>query len=540
MYCEFYGFTEKPFHITPNPRFLFLSKIHKEALAHLLYGIDNHVGFVELTGEVGTGKTTTLRTLLGQLGEGRYRTALIFNPCLSALELLRSINREFGLPAEGLGNGELIEELNRFLLEENHQGRTVVLVIDEAQNLTPQVLEQIRLISNLETESDKLIQIVLAGQPELLQVMERPELRQLAQRMAVRYHLRSLDYADTRAYIAHRLTVAGGRGVAAFTEAACKRIYRYSGGSPRLINIACDRALVVGYGDGTWKISGRQAAAAIGELRGTRSPASRRTRLLAAVAAIALIVGLVGLFLARQTRIPVAARPAVPAAASAAPATAAPPAAAPAQPLWQEAPTRPLPAVNALAGLWQVAPLPGDKAGQSTSVRQLANRAGLAVLPANGSLDRLLRHDLPILAVVTPPGSQERRYLAIIAADRETVTVAPALAGQTVIPRHQLAQVWQRRGFLLWKNLQDIPTGLAHGAAGVAVLRLQILLKGAGTLSGEPTGVFDDITEDAIKTFQKRQGLTPDGRPGAQTLLLLYRHGSTFPVPRLGNPKERA
>ncbi|HEY5973369.1 MAG TPA: AAA family ATPase, partial [Geobacteraceae bacterium] len=183
MYCEFYGFTEKPFHITPNPRFLFLSKIHKEALAHLLYGIDNHVGFIELTGEVGTGKTTTLRTLLEQLEEGPYRTALIFNPCLSALELLRSINQEFGLPAEGLGNAELIEHLNRFLLEENRQGRTVVLVIDEAQNLTPQVLEQIRLISNLETESDKLIQIVLAGQPELLQVLERPELRQLAQRV---------------------------------------------------------------------------------------------------------------------------------------------------------------------------------------------------------------------------------------------------------------------------------------------------------------------------------------------------------------------
>jgi general secretion pathway protein A len=540
MYCEFYGFTEKPFHITPNPRFLFLSKIHKEALAHLLYGIDNHVGFVELTGEVGTGKTTTLRTLLGQLGEGQYRTALIFNPCLSALELLRSINREFGLPAEGLGNGELIEELNRFLLEENHQGRTVVLVIDEAQNLTPQVLEQIRLISNLETESDKLIQIVLAGQPELLQVMERPELRQLAQRMAVRYHLRSLDYADTRAYIAHRLTVAGGRGVAAFTEAACRRIYRYSGGSPRLINIACDRALVVGYGDGTWKISGRQAAAAIGELRGTGSPASRRTRLLTAAAALALIVGLAGLFLARKARIPVAARPAVPAAASSAPATAAPPAAVPAQPLWQEASTEPLPAVNALAGLWQVAPLPDDLAGQSTSVRRLANRAGLAVLPVYGSLDRLLRHDLPILAVVTPPGSQERRYLAIIAADRETATVEPALAGQAVISRHQLAQVLQRRCFLLWKNHQGIPTNLAPGANGVAVLRLQILLKGAGMLSGEPTGVFDDVTEDAIKTFQKRQTLTPDGRPGAQTLLLLYRHGSTFPVPRLGNPKERA
>jgi len=163
MYCEFYGFREKPFNITPNPRFLFLSKHHREAFAHLLYGIDNHAGFIKLTGEVGTGKTTVLRTLFEQLDERGHRTALIFNPCLTAQELMRSINREFGIPWEGLNSSELLDSLNRFLLDENTSGRTVVLVIDEAQNLEPQVLEQIRLISNLETKTDKLIQIVLAG-----------------------------------------------------------------------------------------------------------------------------------------------------------------------------------------------------------------------------------------------------------------------------------------------------------------------------------------------------------------------------------------
>ena len=162
MYCTYYGFREKPFTITPNPRFIFLSKNHREAFAHLLYGIDNHAGFIELTGEVGTGKTTVLRTLFEQLDERGIRTALIFNPCLSAQELMRSINREFGIPSEGLNSSELLDELNRFLLAESSAGRTVVLVIDEAQNLEPQVLEQIRLISNLETETDKLIQIVLA------------------------------------------------------------------------------------------------------------------------------------------------------------------------------------------------------------------------------------------------------------------------------------------------------------------------------------------------------------------------------------------
>ena len=197
MYRAYFGFREKPFNITPNPRFLYLSKQHKEAFAHLLYGIKNHAGFIELTGEVGTGKTTVLRTLLGQLDESTYICALILNPCLSALELLRNINREFGIPHEGLENGDLLEELNRFLLAENRAGKTVVLVIDEAQNLAPQVLEQIRLISNLETESDKLIQIVLAGQPELNAMLAKPELRQLAQRITVRYHLLPMDFEDS-------------------------------------------------------------------------------------------------------------------------------------------------------------------------------------------------------------------------------------------------------------------------------------------------------------------------------------------------------
>src|SRR5512136_2325630 len=189
MYCEFYGFKEKPFTVTPNPRFMFLSKNHKEAFAHLLYGIDNHAGFIVLTGEVGTGKTTVLRTLLVQFDTTAIRSALILNPCLSALELLRAINREYAIPWEGLSAQELLEALNRFLLEEKKEGRTVVLVIDEAQNLEPQVLEQIRLISNLETETDKLIQIVLAGQPELAEILGKPELRQLRQRVTVRFHL---------------------------------------------------------------------------------------------------------------------------------------------------------------------------------------------------------------------------------------------------------------------------------------------------------------------------------------------------------------
>lgn len=267
MYLDFYGFKEKPFTITPNPRFLYLSKNHKEVFAHLLYGIQEHSGFIAVTGEVGTGKTTVLRTLLGQLDDDAYRLAFIFNPCISAIDLLRSINREFGIDAEGASNSELINALNVFLLAQKNEGRTVVLVIDEAQNLEPSVLEQIRLLSNLETDTDKLIQIVLVGQPELSELLSRNELRQLNQRITVRYHLDKMDFEDTCDYIGHRLRVAGGSNHTVFNPPALKKIYRYADGFPRLINILCARALLVGYAEGCREVSPRMIAAAIEELR---------------------------------------------------------------------------------------------------------------------------------------------------------------------------------------------------------------------------------------------------------------------------------
>jgi general secretion pathway protein A len=270
MYTKYYGFNEKPFTLTPNPRFIYLSKNHKEAFAHLLYGINNHYGFIELIGEVGTGKTTVLRTLLSQLNEENYRSALIFNPCLTGVELLRSINHEFGLNSKSEYANELLEELNRFLLNENSRGITVVLVIDEAQNLSPAILEQLRLISNLETDDDKLIQIVLAGQPELSALLDLPELRQLNQRIAVRYRLRSMSMDETCTYIRHRMVVAGETGGVSFSRSALKLIHLYSRGLPRLINNLCDRALLIGYGDEQRRISAGTITRAIREMLNVR------------------------------------------------------------------------------------------------------------------------------------------------------------------------------------------------------------------------------------------------------------------------------
>ncbi|MGH8056605.1 MAG: ExeA family protein, partial [Candidatus Entotheonellia bacterium] len=267
MYCAFFGLQEKPFSVTPDPRFLFLSQSHQEALGHLLYGIEERKGFIEVTGEVGTGKTVVCRALLERLGP-HVRTALVFNSFLSELELLRSINEDFGIAAHGNTKKELIDELNRFLIEGFREGRNAVVIIDEAQNLAPAVLEQIRMLSNLETAGGKLLQIILVGQPELRVQLNRPDLRQLNQRIAVRYHISPLDRHATVDYIHHRLLVAGSHGGVRFTSFALNRIYRESQGIPRKINLLCDRALLTGYVRGTTEIDRRTVRQASAELAG--------------------------------------------------------------------------------------------------------------------------------------------------------------------------------------------------------------------------------------------------------------------------------
>lgn len=267
MYCDFFGFSEKPFTITPNPHFVFLSTVHREAFARLLYGVDSHAGFIALTGEVGTGKTTMLRTLLTQLDPEKYTSALIFNPCMSGEQLLAGICRELGVVAGEQNRSGYMEALNDFLIEQNSTGKTVVLVIDEAQNLEPDVLEQVRMISNLETERDKLIQIILAGQPELNDLLRRHDMRQLNQRITVRCRLTPMELDDTAQYINHRLKISGSRIPDIFTKAAIRRIYRFSHGIPRLINVACEQALVMAWTLEVQAISPSIAAEVIQELQ---------------------------------------------------------------------------------------------------------------------------------------------------------------------------------------------------------------------------------------------------------------------------------
>ena len=267
MYEQFYGFEESPFNITPDPRFLFFSEKHREAFNHLLFGIRERKGFIQITGEVGAGKTTLCRALLEELGDG-YRTALILNPLVSRDQLLWMILHELGLDPEESGGILRLARLNEYLLDQVRHGHDVVLLIDEAQDLSRDLLEQIRLLSNLETDQRKLLQIVLVGQPELRDLLDQRSLRQLRQRITVRYHLRPLSSWETEAYIQHRLHVAGANSRPTFSRGALWWIYRYSRGVPRLVNAICDKSLLAGYVSGSDYLTAKHVRRARHELEG--------------------------------------------------------------------------------------------------------------------------------------------------------------------------------------------------------------------------------------------------------------------------------
>ncbi|MDX1632084.1 MAG: AAA family ATPase [Thermoanaerobaculia bacterium] len=266
MYDEFYGFSEPPFHITPNPRFLYFSRQHQEAFDHLVFGVRERKGFIQLTGEVGAGKTTLCRAFLEHLGSS-YETALVLNPRLTPTQLMRSILVELGLEPHRTRDA-CLADLNEFLLDRVTRGRDVVLLIDEAQDMDRELLEEVRLLSNLETDDRKLLQIVLIGQPELRDLLADDALRQLRQRILVRYHLDPLSADETESYIRYRLGVAGANSRPTFGSGALRAIHRYSGGIPRLINAVCDKTLLCGYVVGVDHLTRSHVRRAVRELEG--------------------------------------------------------------------------------------------------------------------------------------------------------------------------------------------------------------------------------------------------------------------------------
>ncbi|MGB7573152.1 MAG: AAA family ATPase [Thermodesulfobacteriota bacterium] len=541
MYLNFYGFREKPFNLTPDPRFVFLSKTHKEAFAHLLYGINNRAGFIALTGEVGSGKTTVLRALLSQLDADHHRTALIFNPCLSPEVLLQNINREFGIPTNISNNPSFLDSLNVFLLQQNAEGRTVVLVIDEAQNLEAAVLEQIRLISNLETDREKLIQIVLAGQPEFVQMLKKNEMRQLSQRINVRYHLQAMDFDDTIHYINHRLGVAGGRGETIFTRRALQRIYGYSRGLPRLVNAACDRALLAGYTRDTTKIDSSIATAGIKDMRrGTASYTRKRRLILIPTLGLLAAIFATGIYFkwydlthrfdasqrVNATEEPTNKDPVI---------TRDELSRAMAVELGKttEAGSARR-AFNILAGLWNVPPFPeSPNSSRVSGLEREALDRELRLYRFSGNLGALLRINYPAVVEMTVPGIRGRRFVSLVGIEDERLLIDPPIVGRKSLSFRELEKHWSGRGFVLWKDPLNLLRTIPPESKGAHIKQLQDLLREAGAYSKPLTGVYDEETLLAVKGFQSSRGIEQDGIVGGQTLMLLYGSINRFGVPRL-------
>ncbi len=540
MYARHFGLEHLPFSIAPDPRFLYLSEHHREALAHLLFGLDSGGGVVLLSGEIGAGKTTVCRAFLEQM-PAHCRVAYIFNPKLSVVELLTTVCEEFGVahppPAEATVKG-CVDPLNAFLLEGHAAGRQAVLVIDEAQNLDVAVLEQLRLLTNLETRERKLLQIVLIGQPELRELLARPELEQLAQRVIARYHLGPLTEAETRHYIAHRLAIAGARGASPFAPDALRRIHRHSGGVPRRINLLADRALLAAYAAEALQVDGRTVDRAAAEVLPRRGPPGLRRAARPTAVALGLLLAL-GLGWGLGQRGTPDAPPAVaPAGAARRPATAATEAAAQAPAAQADAgsPASPTHAASA--------PAPAD--GTETLLwAELGRRWGLAAEALRGpapcdaaqalglrcqrlelGADALRRLDRPgLLQLPSEDGSGPGETLLLhgwSAAGAELL----GPHGPQALPTARLAGLG-RLGFLtLWR-----PTPGYRGP-GRAVDEAQ-LERALARLSPSQGGLSAGAgLRERVRAFQRQQGLPIDGLIGPLTLMHLNR-ALGAPEPRL-------
>ena len=526
MYLPFYGLAEKPFSITPDPRYLYLSGRHAEALAHLVYGIDEAGGFIQLTGEVGTGKTTIIRSLLARAPKNA-EIALILNPRMNAAEFMLTICEELGILVNDAAEGsvkELIDILNRYLLRAHAEGRRVVLVVDEAQNLEPELLEQVRLLTNLETETQKLLQIILIGQPELRDLLARNDLRQLAQRITGRYHLDPLSRSEAVAYVKHRLRIAGATADI-FTSGALRELYRTSGGVPRLLNIISDRALLGGYADDRHLINAAVVRRAAGEVFGRRVtpgwlPWALGTASLLLVASAAALT-----WRLLQAPAPLA-QPAV-AVTTPAPTVALPVVVAP--------PTPPTPtptltellhaqAANTdidgaywrLFGLWNARYVAGSEDACTQALRQ-----GLECVAQHGSLEQLRGYNRPVILDLMDGGAAHHVVLA-----RLDGKEASLLLGETAqsVPLEDLQRLWQGDYILLWKPQELDTRALSLGMRGANVRALRARLQRWQGQAPDPTGgseYYDEPLQSLVREFQNQSGLKVDGVAGVQTQMLL-------------------
>jgi len=562
MYTSFFGLHEKPFSITPDPRYLFLSERHGEALAHLVYGVTESGGFVQLTGEVGTGKTTLVRSLLLNRMPDNADVAVVLNPQITAHEFLLTICEELGVDVPGQKDSikALTDALNHHLLSAHADGRRTILVVDEAQNLAPAVLEQVRLLTNLETAKQKLLQIILIGQPELRELLGRNDLRQLAQRITGRYHLEPLTRDETAQYIEHRLRVAGALGEI-IDSGAKKEAFRLSQGVPRLINVICDRALLGAYSQEsrviTRRLIKRAAAEVSGELEGT--PVMRRFGMAAGLIGV-VVIGATAWSISQEsapvrvandpvvttppameeTSIPEQGLDSDPLSNAVAEVVLEPAAeAAPEQAtlseelaLAGELTTLDF-ALASLFDLWGLEYAHGRQSGCSQ-----AADAGLACLYQRGSWNGLRQLNRPAILSVIDEGGNSHSLVLVTVNDDDTVELSIGSVAVTH-PVSEISDIWFGQYMLLWRPPGGTPVSLAPGSRGAEVIWLRQSLAEIGdsyVSNAMNSDAYDSDLQNIVRRFQRDNRLAVDGLAGQQTIIVVNSLLGADGTPRLTPP----
>jgi len=543
MYTSFFGLGEKPFAITPDPRYLFMSERHAEALAHLLYGITEAGGFIQLTGEVGTGKTTIVRSLLERM-PGHADVAVILNPQLTPVEFVLTICEELGIfmrDEDVTSIKDLVDLLNRRLLDAHSKGRRIVVIVDEAQNLTPATLEQVRLLTNLETASKKLLQIILIGQPELRELLDRVELRQLAQRITGRYHLAPLSRTETASYVNHRLKVAGAAGEI-FSGAALREVHRLSGGVPRIINVICDRALLGAFTQEQHRIGPGMIREAASEVSG-RSFSPPWMKVLVSSAGSVAVLGL-ALGIWQLTRTTDAEQPIAAAEAATAVIEAAPVQVAQVQPALVPTPPRPQDvaevlvekagmtntesAFSQLFSLWgaKFTPRGGRPCDQ-------ASKQGLACVYQQGTWGQLRTLNRPaILTLIDEDSNAHQVVVSGLVGD----TAKLNLPDETrMVSIASLSRLWYGDYLVLWRPQLGSARALSPGMQGDGVrwLRTKLNTVAGKTDEAPASDYYDEDLVKMVEDFQRQYRLNVDGIAGVQTQIVLDSLGSTPGTPVL-------
>jgi general secretion pathway protein A len=571
MYNKFFGFKEKPFKLVPNPAYFYLSKSHEEAMAHLNYAISQGDGFVEITGEVGTGKTTLCRAFLESLN-GTVEAAYIFNPKLGPKQLLKTINEEFGLDTQGDNIKDLIDTLNAFLMQKKAGGKKVILLIDEAQNLNRNVLEQLRLLSNLETNRDKLLQIILVGQPELSEILNSHALRQVGQRITLNYRLSPLTFTECKEYIHYRINIAAQKTAIKFDRSAYRQIYKYSKGIPRVINIVCDRALLTAFVLNQFKITTRIAKTSIKELatRGTLKNYGLSTGKWVLMSLSFLSIVFLGVVLYQPIMDRITATFAAPADSEPNPVsradvvdtqtgdaiaeeeTAGQPGSVTTPQTESNFPAISLagylmnmdgrssrqPALAQAMKLWksgtQFTPYLNDIDHDQTYFRLSAKSSGLFIHRVETDMAFLKKLNLPAILEFYPPGSPSPGYLTLSRIDGDKIILQGRDETEWIVTQlEELEFYWSGVAYLPWKNFRSIWGTIPAQSYKDSVITLKLLLQDLGFENVAVNDQYDGLAQHAVETIQAKYGIAVDGYVGPLTKIILYKEKDSYEMPQL-------